>query len=454
MMLPINVKKTTIVKPAEKTPRQVIPLTNVDLVTKPEHNPCYYIFKNTGAHQNFFDAEVLKDALRKVLVPFYPMAGRFRSDNNGRPEIDCNEEGVLFIEAETTNVLDDLGDFAPLEKRTKKLVPTVDLSGGISSFPFLVVQVTNFKCGGVSLGFGIHHFVVDGYSAFQFMDTWADFARGRGLAIPPYFDRTLLRSGNLPQSVPNRPEYQLQAPDKNATPQNTKFHESGDKTESVKVSILRVTKEQLHMLKEKAKELYEDGNAFNYSTFEVLSAHIWKCACIARATPDKEETKLSYPVSGRFSRLQPPLPDGYFGNAIFRGLSTAVVGHLKSKPLSYAANKSHETLVRMDNDYIRSTIDYVEQQSQILTARYGPHIHKSPNLAIISWVKFPTHDIDFGWGRTLHMVPGDLRFEGQAYICRNAENDGSLRIAIALQSSHMKVFEELFFTDCMVSQPK
>ena len=141
MMLTINVKKTTMVKPAEKTPRQVIPLTSVDLVTKPEHNPCYYVFKNTGAHQNFFDAEVLKDALRKVLVPFYPMAGRFRSDNNGRPEIDCNEEGVLFIEAETTNVLDDLGDFAPSENRTKKLVPTGDLSGGISSFPFLVVQV-------------------------------------------------------------------------------------------------------------------------------------------------------------------------------------------------------------------------------------------------------------------------------------------------------------------------
>ncbi|GMN20076.1 hypothetical protein TIFTF001_045276 [Ficus carica] len=141
MMLTINVKKKTIVKPAKKTPRQVITLTSIDLVSKPGHNPSYYIFRNTGAHQNFFDADVLKESLKKVLVPFYPMAGRFRSDNNGRPEIDCNEEGVVFIEAETATVLDDLGDFSPSAERRKKLVPTVDLSGGISSFPFLAVQV-------------------------------------------------------------------------------------------------------------------------------------------------------------------------------------------------------------------------------------------------------------------------------------------------------------------------
>ncbi|GMN20072.1 hypothetical protein TIFTF001_045275 [Ficus carica] len=284
------------------------------------------------------------------------------------------------------------------------------------------------------------------------MNTWADFARGLEIVtIPPYFDRTLLRSRNPPQSVPDRVEYQY-ALHKNGSPQNTKSHESGIiETKNVKVSNLIVTKEQLNVLKEKAKELYEDGNAINYSTFEVLSAHIWKCACIARATLDNEETKLYYPVSGRFSRLQPPLPDGYFGNVNFRAVSIAVVGDLKSKPLSYAASRIHETLVRMDNDYLRSSVDYLEQLPEISAAAYAPQMHMSPNFTITSWVRFPSYDTDFGWGRPVYMGPGDLRLEGKAYIFRNAQNNGSVRITIALQSSHMEVFEELFFNDCKVS---
>ena len=56
---------------------------------------------------------MLKEALSKTLVPFYPMAGRLGSDENGRLDIICNAEGVLLIEAETTSTIDDLGDFVP-----------------------------------------------------------------------------------------------------------------------------------------------------------------------------------------------------------------------------------------------------------------------------------------------------------------------------------------------------
>lgn len=86
------------------------------------------------------DSNVLKQALSKALVPFYPMAGRLRRDDDGRIEIDCNGEGVLFVEAETTSVIDDFGDFAPtLELR--RLIPTVDYSGGIHTYSALVLQV-------------------------------------------------------------------------------------------------------------------------------------------------------------------------------------------------------------------------------------------------------------------------------------------------------------------------
>lgn len=145
----INVKKRTVVKPAVETPRTSIWNSNLDLVVSNMHTPSVYFYRpNSSAtasagsldSSRFFDAEVLKEALSKVLVPFYPLAGRLSRDASGRIEIDCNDEGVLFVEAETSSVIDDFGDFAPTPE-LKRLIPAVDLSGGISSYPLAVFQV-------------------------------------------------------------------------------------------------------------------------------------------------------------------------------------------------------------------------------------------------------------------------------------------------------------------------
>lgn len=132
-----------MVKPAEETPLRPLWNSNVDIVVPSMHTPSVYFYRPTGA-SNFFDPTVLKQSLSKALVPFYPMAGRLRRDDDGRIEINCNAEGVLFVEADTNSVIDDFGDFAPtLELR--KLIPAIDYSQGIHSYPLLVLQVYMFS---------------------------------------------------------------------------------------------------------------------------------------------------------------------------------------------------------------------------------------------------------------------------------------------------------------------
>ena len=139
----VNVKESTMVRPAEETPRRSLWNSSVDFIIPMFHMPSVYFYRPTGA-TNFFDTQVMKEALSKALVPFYPVAGRLKRDEDGRTEIDCNGEGVLFVEAETTSVIDDFGDFAPtLELR--QLIPTVDYSGGIDTYPLLVLQVMVFQ---------------------------------------------------------------------------------------------------------------------------------------------------------------------------------------------------------------------------------------------------------------------------------------------------------------------
>ncbi|KAI7734260.1 hypothetical protein M8C21_011573, partial [Ambrosia artemisiifolia] len=170
----IEVIESTMVKPAEETPKINLWNSNVDLVVPNFHTPSVYFYRPNGA-PDFFDPKVMKDALSRALVPFYPMGGRLKRDEDGRIEIDCQGQGVLFVEAESDGVVDDFGDFAPtLELR--KLIPAVDYSQGIESYPLLVLQVTYFKCGGVSLGVGMQHHAADGASGLHFINTWSDMA--------------------------------------------------------------------------------------------------------------------------------------------------------------------------------------------------------------------------------------------------------------------------------------
>ncbi|KAK6911089.1 hypothetical protein RJ641_000019 [Dillenia turbinata] len=431
----IKVKESTMVKPAEETPKQSLWNSNVDLVVPSMHTPSVYFYRPNGS-ANFFDGRVMKEALSKALVPFYPMAGRLKRDEDGRIEIDCNADGVLFVEAETTAVIDDFGDFAPtLELR--KLIPTVDYSAGISAYPLLVLQVTYFKCGGASLGVGMQHHVADGASGLHFVNTWSDMARGLGVTIPPFIDRTLLRARDPPQPAFYHVEYQP-PPLKNAPPQPTKGQLG---TDSTAVSIFKFTRDQLNILKAKCKE---DGNTTSYSSYELLAGHVWRSACKARGLTDDQDTKLYIATDGR-ARIQPALPPGYFGNVIFTTTPIAVAGDLQSKPIWYAGSVIHNALARMDNDYLRSALDYLEMQPDLAALVRGAHTFRCPNLGITSWTRLPIHDADFGWGRPIFMGPGGIAYEGLAFLLPSPDNDGSLTLAISLQTEHMKLFEKIFY---------
>ncbi|CAI9113849.1 OLC1v1014533C1 [Oldenlandia corymbosa var. corymbosa] len=432
----IEIKESTMVKPAGETPRRSLWNSNVDLVVPNFHTPSVYFYRPNGS-PNFFDAKVLKDALGRALVPFYPMAGRLKRDEDGRIEIDCNGEGVLFVEAESNGTVDDYGDFAPtLELR--RLIPAVDYSLGIESYALLVLQVTYFKCGGVSLGVGMQHHAADGFSGLHFINTWSDMARGLDLTLPPFIDRTLLKARDPPQ--PQFPHIEYQPPPQLKV-DPSQIHDKPDSVPDTTVSIFKLSKEQIAALKAKSKD---DGNTVSYSSYEMLAGHVWSCACKARGLVADQGTKLYIATDGR-SRLRPQLPPGYFGNVIFTATPMAVAGDLETKPAWYAASKIHDALTRMDNDYLRSALDYLELQPDLKALVRGAHTFKCPNLGITSWVRLPIHDADFGWGRPIFMGPGGIAYEGLSFILPSPNNDGSLSVAISLQTEHMKLFQGFLY---------
>ncbi|XVF07921.1 hypothetical protein REPUB_Repub06bG0180800 [Reevesia pubescens] len=438
----ISIKKSTMITPFEETPNQRLWLSNMDLVMIMYHNSTVYFYKPKDSCSNFFDSKVLKEALRKVLVPFYPIAGRLGRDENGRLEIVCNAEGVLFIEAETTSVIDDLVKDITNSSKVPQLVPKIDYSEGISSYPLIAFQVTTFKCGGVSLGVSSQHTAVDGPSGLHFINSWADTARGLSLSIAPFLDRTVLRARNPPTPRPSHVEFEP-SPSLKMT-NSTDDPESQPSPKPSIVSVFKITADQVNALKAKVNDDTISSRNTKYSTYSILTAHIWRSVTKARDLEKDQELKLTIPIDGR-NRLKPPLPLGYFGNVIFLAAPVAVAGDLVSEPLIDTVKRIHEILKEMDDDYLRAGIDYIEKANDITSVRRTPKIMRCPNLYINSWMWLPIHDADFGWGRPIFMRPTHVVHEGKAYILPSPTKDESLTLVTSLETTHMKAFESFLY---------
>ncbi|KAE8662922.1 Omega-hydroxypalmitate O-feruloyl transferase [Hibiscus syriacus] len=98
-------------------------------------------------------AQVIKDALRKVLSHYYPLSGRLAISSEGKLIVDCTGEGAVFVEAEANCKMEEIGDITKPDPETLgKLVYDIPGAKSILEMPLLVAQVTKFQCGGFVLG--------------------------------------------------------------------------------------------------------------------------------------------------------------------------------------------------------------------------------------------------------------------------------------------------------------
>lgn len=108
----ITVIDISFIKPniPTKTADQHLFLASLDLYWTEFFYNRRLLFYAVPLHQQAFMVEKLKSSLSKVLVAFYPAAGRLAAGPDGRIGIDCNDQGVEFVDT-TVDV-----SFAQLEK--------------------------------------------------------------------------------------------------------------------------------------------------------------------------------------------------------------------------------------------------------------------------------------------------------------------------------------------------
>ncbi|KAK7315423.1 hypothetical protein VNO77_33970 [Canavalia gladiata] len=445
------------ITPSEATPKRRLSMSESDDIVRWTHFPCIYIYKGNHNTKRFM-IKSLSDSLSKILVHYYPLAGRLNWIGGGRLELECNAKGVLLLEAESTKTLAEYGDFSPNEP-INELFPTVDYTQPPEEIPLLLVQLTRFQDGkeGLAIGVSISHPLVDGLATTSFFNSWAKLCRGESLdphEISPFLDRTIFKS-QFPPSSPllDHPEFK---PFPLILGNSDAIEE---KKKETTITLLRLTSEQVEKLKKRANNQSLKEGFRPYSRYEVIVAHMWRTLCMARQLDDHQQSVARITVDVR-RRLDPPLPINYFGNAVLPTVTPkCYTREIISNPINYAAQMIREAIDRLTNEYIWSQLNFIRAQKQLDCLRFDGNVNDehnarfygNPNFHVISWMNLPVYGADFGWGKPVYFGPRSIGSDGRAYMVRSSQGDGSIIILICLQTAHMQIFKKLFYKDIQSS---
>ncbi|KAI3793237.1 hypothetical protein L1987_35853 [Smallanthus sonchifolius] len=394
----VQVKVAALVAPSDPTHTHVLKLSAVDSQLFLRFAIEYLlIYRFNGVDREALTGRV-KSALARALVPYYPLAGRVRARPDGSClEVVCRGQGAVFIEATADFTLSDF-EKAPRYVTEWRRLLALEVADVLKGAPPLVVQLTWLSDGAAALGVGFSHCICDGVGSVEFLNLFAKLATGRrsgatasaaAFKPKPIWQRHLLDPTPFKHEASQRPEFNRVtdrckfmtrfAPDQ-LTPTSVTFDEW--RVNELKNYITRTSQLRLNSV----------------TTFEALSAHIWRSWARALDFPPNQTLKLLFSIDIRH-RVKPSLPTGYYGNAIVLGCAQTTARELTENGVAYVAELVKEAKDRVDDNYVKSVVNSVSLN--------GASCVPDPVgvLILSQWSRLGLERVDFGFGRPVQVGP-------------------------------------------------
>ncbi|CAH8352071.1 unnamed protein product [Eruca vesicaria subsp. sativa] len=376
----------------------------------------------------------LKDGLGSVLEDFYQLAGKLAKDEEGvfRVEYDADDGEINGVEFTVADAADVSVDDLTAEDGTAQFKELVPYNGILNleglSRPLLAVQVTKLK-DGLAMGLAFNHAILDGTATWHFMSSWAEICRGsQTISTPPFLDRSKARD--------TRVKLDLASPNDPNAPSN------GDATSEPPQLVEKVFKfsdSAIHTIKSRVNSTVpSDGSKKPFSTFQSLTSHIWRHVTLARGLKPEDITVFTVFADCR-KRVDPPMPEEYFGNMIQAVFTGTAAGLLAAHGPEFGASVVQKAIVAHDARVVDARNEEWEKSPKIFQFKdAGVNC-----VAVGSSPRFRVYEVDFGWGKPETVRSGsNNRFNGMMYLYPGKAGGVSIDVEITLEAHVMEKLEK------------
>ena len=386
--------------------------------------------------------EAIKKGLSRALVHYQTVAGRLAAadddDDDSVLHVACTGEGVPFVAASAGCALQDHGLLdAPV---STSLLDGLALcyaaaEGCRRTDPLLLMQVTEFACGGFTVGVTWNHTLADGDGMAQFLQAVGELARAEAddVLVPSVAPVRDGRGVSLP----------LLSPQVVAAKQWLMLDRGGmglvylDITVPVKL---------INRIKSEYKAAHADDGGY-CTTFEAAVAVLWRCRTRA-IIGDDPDYDMSTPAPLAFFvnvRKHVGAAAGYYGNCAVAQLALATTGEVAGA--GDGGMNDVVDLIKRAKDRVLELLRNMgggggavpEMGEEEMAAAFGYNA-----LMVTSWRNIGFDRADFGGGPPARVVgrwqqstvPGCMAF----LSCRATAADGERLLTQCVREEHAAAF--------------
>lgn len=430
----VQILSKETIKPSAPTPHHLkdYRLSLLDQFAPSLYMPFIFFYPNNFVSNTDTDGILiqLKESLSQVLTIYYPLAGRLKDGAS----VECNDEGVEFIEAQAAGSLSEFLKRPDLGALNSFLPCDADVLEKGSNIAPAKVKATIFdECGGIVIGVCVFHKIGDAGTAAVFLNSWAKISRGLNEKVEhPNFT---FGSATFPARETLTGDFVRNFDD---------FFFQGYR------SLMRryvFDPTAIRTLKNKAAS----ENVPNPTRVEALTAFVVKhmnaASSSTTAKSDDQATTLmiTHAVNLR-RRIEPPQPDNTFGNIIW----LAFAFHEFSTEVKINTVELVETLSEALVSLNKESVSELEADDAFTSlSELMGSICTNDKIKIYrftSWCNMGFYDVNFGWGNPIWVAHMGNIMDGyrskQQFVFIESANGKGIELWLAGDEQEISVLEK------------
>ncbi|KAL6650263.1 hypothetical protein ACP70R_009188 [Stipagrostis hirtigluma subsp. patula] len=389
-----------VIRPSESEPATATPspaatvaLSSFDRCIPPV--PVTSLFAFHGAIHE--PVETIKRALSRALAYYRPLAGRL----DGAGGIACTGEGVTFVGAAASCALEEA--IAALQQMDLAVRYPGELCRDAD--PLLLVQVTQFSCGGFVVGVTWNHVAADGIGMGQFLQAVGEVARR---VSPPSVVPVRNWDGSLPSSTVT--------------------------AQTPTIQVRYMARQDITVPSSLISRIKAGGEPC--TVFEAVAAVLWRCRTRAALSPD-DDPKSPAPLLFLCNvRKHVGARPGYYGNCVATQLVPATSGEVANSSIGDLVRRIRRAKGRVLDLLSNSSVGGEEEEGQ------APLWYRA--FAVTSWRNLGLELADFGGGAPARVLWHGERTTVPGCVvcppCKAGRGDGVEVSSLSVKPEHADAF--------------